>query len=207
MIWPTLDVETELLTTAPVVIGIDEVGRGAVAGPLVVGAAAWTREAVTWPQWLRDSKSLSLKRRVSVAEELSRSVDIGLGWIDADTIDRIGIVAALAQAAIRAIGDLARKGVRVEDAHILLDGSHDWLSEHLDQVLPMTVRAKADRDCVSVAAAACFAKVARDDYMAELAKQHPHYAWDSNRGYGTAAHMAAIAQHGPTGHHRQTWLR
>ena len=70
----------------------------------------------------------------------------------------------------------------------------------------MTVRAKADRDCVSVAAAACFAKVARDDYMADLARLHPHYVWERNRGYGTAAHMAAIAEHGPTGHHRQTWL-
>lgn len=206
MIWPTSDLESELLARAPIVIGIDEVGRGAVAGPLVVGAAAWTHETVTWPEWLRDSKTLSVKRREQVAAELADTVDIGLGWIDADTIDRIGIVTALAHAAVRAVDDLARKGVQVQDAHILLDGTHDWLSEHLVHSPEMTVRAKADRDCVSVAAAACFAKVVRDDYMAQLSKQHPQYAWESNRGYGTAVHMAAIAEHGPTGHHRQSWL-
>lgn len=206
MIWPTLELEQQLFASHDLVIGIDEVGRGAIAGPVVVGAAAWQREAVEWPKWLRDSKTLSVKRRVEVAAELSTTTDIGLGWVDADRIDSEGIVASLASAAVLALDDLERKGVAVQDAHILLDGSHDWLSEHLPWTPAVTVRAKADRDCVSVAAAACFAKVARDGFMEQLAAQHPQYGWQSNRGYGTGEHMAAIREQGPSGHHRQTWL-
>lgn len=206
MIWPTLEVERKLFAAHDVVIGIDEVGRGAIAGPLVVGAAAWPAMMTSWPEWLRDSKTLSPARRSQVVAELADKVCVGLGWVDPDRIDEVGIVAALAEAAVLAVDDLARKGVSVSTAHVLLDGSHDWLSGHLAYEPALTVRAKADRDCVSVAAAACFAKVARDSYMAEIAGSYPHYAWERNKGYGTGEHMQAIQEHGPTGHHRLTWL-
>ena len=206
MIWPTLEVEQKLFATHDLVIGIDEVGRGAIAGPLVVGAAAWPVSATEWPKWLRDSKTLSPVRRASVVAELSDLVSVGLGWVDPDRIDAVGIVAALAEAAVLAIEDLSRKGADLSGAHILLDGSHDWLSDHLEQSPPLTVRAKADRDCVSVAAAACFAKVARDAFMEDIGHSHPQYGWERNKGYGTREHMEAIREAGPSGHHRLTWL-
>lgn len=206
MILPTLDVERELLREYSLVIGIDEVGRGALAGPVVVGAAALTPLHTEWPEGLRDSKTLTERRRELIAPSVRDWATVGLGWVDSDRIDANGIGASLAAAAVLALEDLAAKGVDLEAAVVLLDGTHDWLSEVLTVPVPVTVRAKADRDCVSAAAAALSAKVARDAYMREAAQREPHYAWEANKGYGTAAHMAAIREFGPSVLHRKTWL-
>lgn len=206
MILPTLDVERELLREHPLVIGIDEVGRGAIAGPVVVGAAVVSAAHTAWPEGLRDSKTLTERRRELLGPQLQEWTTVGLGWVDADRIDERGIGQCLADAAVLAIGELGAHGVDLGSAIVLLDGTHDWLTPVLQTPMPVTVRAKADRDCVSVAAAACCAKVARDAYMRDAARLEPQYAWESNKGYGTAVHMAAIRENGPSVLHRRTWL-
>ncbi|MBB2957721.1 ribonuclease HII [Pseudoclavibacter helvolus] len=207
---PTLDVERELLLTAPVVIGVDEVGRGAIAGPVAVGACAIDARRVELgaPSGVRDSKLLSAKRRLEAREGIeSWAMGVGVGYASASEIDERGITACLGAAAKRALAELHASGVPVADAVVLLDGSHDWLSPCLSTPLRVVVRPKADRDCTSVAAASVVAKLERDALMISAAEAHPEYLWESNKGYGSAAHLAAIAATGPSELHRHTWLR
>lgn len=209
---PTLDVELALLEHHPVVIGIDEVGRGAIAGPVAVGACAIDRRAALAgaPEGLRDSKALTPRRREAVAplvREWARAGAVGL--CSAAEIDESGIVACLAAAAKRALAALHEAGVDVAAAAVLLDGSHDWLTPALAHPLAVTVRPKADRDCAAVAGASVLAKVDRDGRMraAHESGEYGDYAWSTNMGYGSAAHFAALGRLGPCGWHRRTWLR
>lgn len=198
---PTLDVERELFDSgARIVVGIDEVGRGAIAGPVTVGAVAVTSGCDSFPEGLADSKLLTLRRREAMAPLVRQwALASATGWAGADEIDRHGIVSALGLAASRALGAL---GV-VPDV-LLVDGNTAFLLE--EQGGPRIVlRVKADRDCASVAAASVVAKVERDAEMARLHVEHPHYGWDSNKGYGAAVHTAAIRAHGVTAHHRTSW--
>ncbi|SJM68519.1 ribonuclease HII [Gulosibacter sp. 10] len=209
---PTLDVERALLADAGTVIGIDEVGRGALAGPVAVGVCAVRAAELEhpFPEGLRDSKLLSEKRRNLLAPasaEWARASAVG--WSSAAEIDEFGIGACLATAAIRALEALWREGVPVGESAILLDGSHDWLTPGLESPLSVTVRPKADRDCATVAAASVIAKVARDTRMLELEAGDEAlgvYGWGSNKGYGSPAHRAAIVAHGPSREHRRSWL-
>lgn len=209
---PTLELEQQLLAAAPVIIGLDEVGRGAIAGPVAVGACAIAADHVAagMPTGLRDSKLLSAKRRTALAPLVnSWALATGVGMCSAAEIDEFGIVACLAAAAKRALAALHDRGVDVARAAVLLDGSHDWLTPALDHPLDITVRPKADRDCGVVAAASVVAKVERDRLMLEAHEsgEHADYSWHTNAGYGSAAHLAAIAAHGPAALHRRTWLR
>lgn len=209
---PTLEVERQLLTQHELVIGIDEVGRGALAGPVAVGACAIGAAQLErgTPAGVRDSKLLTAKRRLAAEPEARAWAQASaVGWASAAEIDEYGIGACLASAAIRALGELWQQGVAVDRAAILLDGSHDWLTGAMQHPLPVLVRPKADRDCASVAAASVIAKVARDQHMNELLTEQPEwevYGWASNVGYGSAKHRAAIQQHGPCPQHRRTWL-
>ena len=209
---PTLDLERELLETAPFLISLDEVGRGALAGPVAVGVAVIGPEelAVGFPEGLRDSKLLTPRMREKLGPASSAWVRASaVGWAEAWEIDEYGIGACLATAAVRALGELWHLGVPVPEGRVLLDGSHDWLTPGLSTPFPhpVMVRAKADRDCASVAAAAVIAKVARDKRMVTLSEQvEVDYGWAANKGYGSAAHRAAIVAHGPHTAHRQTWL-
>ncbi|GGA73652.1 ribonuclease [Pseudoclavibacter endophyticus] len=209
---PTLALERALLGRAPVVIGIDEVGRGAIAGPVAVGACAIGARELTagFPAGLRDSKLLTAKRRVDV-EPAARAwvTAAGVGLCSATEIDEFGIIACLAAAAKRALAALHEVGVPVARAAIVLDGSHDWLSPALEHPLDVSVRPKADRDCAVVSAASVIAKVERDALMrsAHESGEYADYAWHSNVGYGSPAHYAALAAHGASSLHRRTWLR
>lgn len=209
---PTLDVERGMLGEAPIVIGIDEVGRGALAGPVAVGVCAVRAEdiAVPFPAGLRDSKLLSEKKRDVLAPASAQWVwENAVGWASAAEIDEFGIGSCLAVAAVRGLGELWKAGVPVNDSAILLDGSHDWLSPGLDTPLMVVVRPKADRDCAVVAAASVIAKVARDTHMRSLIETDASlgvYAWASNKGYGSTAHREAIVAHGPSLEHRRSWL-
>lgn len=209
---PSLEVEAELLRAAPVVIGIDEVGRGALAGPVAVGVCAVRVDevAVGYPEGLRDSKLLTPKMRARLAPEAQQwAFASAVGYAEAAEIDEFGIGACLAAAAVRALGDLWQAGVDIERAAILLDGSHDWLTPGLSSPLAVTVRPKADRDCAAVAAAAVIAKEARDARMIALAEAHPQwaaYGWAANKGYGSAVHRDALREHGASTAHRRTWL-
>jgi len=205
---PTLEVETALhLAGARYVIGLDEVGRGAIAGPVGVGAALVDAGIGAHPAGLRDSKLLSEKRREALAPLAADWVRFSaVGLASADEVDEHGIIAALGLAGKRALTQLHSAGALIRDSVILLDGSHDWLSPTLASPLQVQTRVKADRDCASVAAASVLAKVHRDRLMIEADSLHPGYGWAGNKGYGSAAHFAAIAELGPTSLHRHTWL-
>lgn len=211
---PDLELERALLEAPDtgVVIGVDEVGRGALAGPVMVGACAVSIEEVDagFPAGLRDSKLLSAKRRNVLAPAVREwAYSCAVGSATAREIDEHGITACLALAATRALGVLFSAGTEVRQPIVLLDGSHDWLGPSLRTPLRIMVRPKADRDCASVAAASVIAKVHRDGIMsaahtADAALEA--YGWAANKGYGSAAHLAAIDRCGPSAWHRRTWL-
>lgn len=211
--FPTTEVERSL-GSARFVIGIDEVGRGAIAGPVAVGAFVLDLNRLDeWqvPPKLQDSKLMTEKNRNLVFEELQYlEPGFAVGYSSASEIDRDGIVSSLANAAVRALEQLRAKSTVGEamaagEVHILLDGTHNWLESVVSRI-PVTVRAKADRDCVSVAAAACLAKVTRDRLMVEMASEYPNYLLDGHKGYASAAHIEAVRKFGPSEVHRVSWL-
>lgn len=179
------------------IAGVDEVGRGAWAGPVMAGVVVVRPGFPEPPAGLTDSKRLTAKRRAELAAELP-------GWVDAcatgqashEEIDELGMTAALRLAATRALGALPR----VPDV-VLLDGKHDYIGP------PYRVRTaiKADLYSVSVAAASVIAKVHRDRLMAELGLEHADFAFGDNAGYPAPAHLKALAELGPTPYHRLSW--
>ncbi len=205
---PTLEVESALHGEgARWVIGCDEVGRGAIAGPVAVGLCLVDATVGIHPDGLRDSKMLSQKRReelAPLAAAWGRLTAVGLA--SAEEVDAVGIMAALGLAGKRALAQLHEAGAAVRESVILLDGSHDWLTPCLATPLRVRTRVKADRDCASVAAASVVAKVHRDTLMTRADDRHPGYGWPANKGYGSAGHFAAITELGATELHRRTWL-
>lgn len=205
---PRLTLERRLLRECDLIISLDEVGRGALAGPVAVGAAvmdaAGSRRRV--PEGLRDSKLVTERRRPEVAARAAAWVPAsGVGWASAAEIDEIGIMRALGLAASRAVQSVVDQGVVLENALVLLDGNHDYVSAV--HPVPLRVRpvVKADRDCASVSAASVIAKVARDGYMTELHPDHPSYQWNRNKGYASIEHRDAIRTIGLSPHHRSSW--
>lgn len=225
---PTLRVERRLIREgATMVIGVDEVGRGAIAGPVGVGLSVFDGHGRRIPAGLRDSKMLPEPKREAlhpVVQTWSTAHAVGLA--SNDEIEQVGIIAALGIAAMRAFAGLlaggAIGGEALRDAVVLLDGSHDWLSPALGSAEPIArgaavvdaavrptvvTRVKADRDCAVVAAASVLAKVHRDRVMIAADATHPGYGWPGNKGYASADHYAAIDRLGPTPLHRVSWLR
>ena len=211
--YPTTDFERSL-GNYRYVIGIDEVGRGAVAGPVAVGAFVLdlkTLDVGKIPTKLQDSKLMTERSREAVFEELSLwQPGFAVGMVEAREIDSHGIVASLAESAVRALKQLAeidevKQALADNQVHILLDGTHNWLESVVSRI-PITVRAKADRDCVSVAAAACLAKVTRDRLMVAVSSEFPGYDLDGHKGYASASHIQAIRTLGPSPIHRVSWL-
>lgn len=173
------------------ILGIDEVGRGAWAGPLVVGAVVLGGAQI---DGLTDSKKLTAPRRRALAGEIKdKAVAIGLGWVSAETIDKIGLSEALKMAT-----RLAVKDIDAPYDEIIIDGTIKLLDD--DRVTTMK---QADLLVPSVSAASIVAKVARDYYMSSVVhKEHPDYNFDRHVGYGTALHSTALAEHGPIELHR-----
>ncbi|MET9732700.1 ribonuclease HII [Streptomyces sp. NPDC006458] len=194
---PTHTVERSLRATtgAKIVAGVDEVGRGAWAGPVTVCAAVTGLRRP--PEGLTDSKLLTVKRRTVLAGELQKWVtSYALGHASHEEIDRMGMTAALRLAAGRALDALP-----VRPDAVILDGKHDYLGA------PWQVRTviKGDRSCVAVAAASVIAKVQRDKMMAELGIEHAHFGFADNAGYPSPVHKAALEEWGPTPFHRLSW--
>ena len=187
---PNLDLEQ---TVATPVAGIDEVGRGPWAGPVVACAVILDPEAI--PSGLDDSKKLSAVRREGLAAELLAKAEVGLGQVEVADIDRMNILAASMLAMERAVAALPRP-----PAHVLVDGNR---APSLD--CPVTTVVKGDGRSVSIAAASIVAKVTRDRLMARLAVAHPGYGWERNAGYGTAEHRAGLDSRGVTEHHRRSF--
>ncbi|MGQ0675099.1 MAG: ribonuclease HII [Rhodospirillales bacterium] len=179
------------------VAGIDEAGRGPLAGPVVAAAVVLDQARV--PAGIDDAKTLTAAARARIAAELEACVSIGLGQASVAEIDRLDILRATMLAMRRALDALALALGRAP-ACALVDGNR--LPE-----LPCPARAviRGDGKSLSIAAASIIAKVARDRMMAELAQAHPLYGWERNAGYGTAEHLRALTQHGATPHHRITF--
>lgn len=179
------------------IVGIDEVGRGPWAGPLVVGAVVLGGVEI---EGLTDSKKLTAKRREALASEIhEKAAAVGLGWVHADEIDTLGLVSALQLACQRALQVVDTLGVAYHE--IIIDGTINLLkgTKKGDYV---TTLAKADLLVASVSAASIVAKVARDAFMRDQDELYPQYGFGSHVGYGTAKHRAAIEAQGVTPLHR-----
>ena len=199
MSYPSLDLERELLKTHRLVIGIDEVGRGALAGPVAVGAFGLNGEGLdSMPADLRDSKLVTEKRRAPLALEVAKWGQPSVGYAEVEVIETKGINFALQKAALSAL-----ENFDLTEAIVLLDGSHNWLG---DIGIEVRVIVKADRDCGSVSGGAISAKVERDSLMTKLAQGFPAYGWEGNKGYSSSSHITALRQIGPSPHHRLSWL-
>ena len=208
---PTLKFEAEMLDRGPVV-GIDEVGRGALAGPLMVGAVLVDCLSVA-PRGLADSKALTANQRerlVPLIEDWASAVAVGVAT--ADEIDAWGLRMALAVATDRALSALT-----VRPSAALIDGPLNLLRPSsimcfgdeppnlVWSALPVLTIVKGDQRAATISAAAIVAKVRRDAFMRELHGEAPIYGWRANKGYGSLEHRRALATHGPTRWHRQSW--
>lgn len=194
--------------------GMDEVGRGALAGPVSVGIVVVTESSRSAPQGVRDSKLLAPPVREALVPRIRRwAVGYAVGHASAAEIDAIGIMAALRLAGLRALSALP-----VRPDVIVLDGNHDWLTAPegvgllafadtpgLERTPPVETMIKADLRCSSVAAASVLAKVERDGLMVGLAGDHPAYRWEVNKGYAAPEHLDALERLGPCEFHRRSW--
>jgi len=195
---PTRAVEKELWSEGhELVVGIDEVGRGAWAGPLVVGAAVLPRERRV--QGVRDSKLLSELARERLFDRIASWCEAwSVGAATHEECDSLGMAAAQRLATERAIAAL---GVRPDAA--VVDGKWDFVTPHVRHV---EMRVKADRTCLSVAAASILAKVSRDREMRRLAVHYPQWSFETNKGYPCQLHKAALQGYGPSAVHRRSWV-
>lgn len=176
-----------------IVAGVDEAGRGPLAGPVVAAAVVLDPNRI--PGGIGDSKALTARRRERLYQELLDCAQVGVGEASVEEIDRINILRASHLAMIRAVDALpVRPGFVLVDGNMAPDWA--WRCETL---------VGGDASCLSVAAASIVAKVVRDRLMLQLHDAHPEYDWASNMGYGTATHRAALARFGPTPHHRRSF--
>ena len=205
---PRLTLERSLLKEYDLIVALDEVGRGALAGPVAVGAAvmdaAGARRRV--PDGMRDSKLITELRRPAMAERAAAWVQhSSVGWASSEEVDEVGIMRALGLAASRAVQAVVDAGATLERTLVILDGNHDYVSRVHTEPLRVRPVIKADRDCASVSAASVIAKVARDTLMASLHDEHPIYQWDRNKGYASPEHRQAIREVGLSPFHRASW--
>ena len=185
------------------ILGIDEVGRGPWAGPLVIGAVILPDNKPSWCADLTDSKKLSAKKRESLSEIiLSKAPATALGWVSSMEIDSLGLSASLRLATRRAVDSIRKQ--KIPFSEIIIDGTQNFL-KNTPLESHVTVLKKADFLIREVSAASIIAKVARDSYMTELAKVYPDYGFESHVGYGTSAHQQAIEKNGLTPEHRRSF--
>lgn len=189
---PRLTLQYEL-DHGGIVAGVDEAGRGPWAGPVI--AAAVILDADNIPAGINDSKKLSRKRREALAPLIETAATVGVGLASVDEIDEINILAATMLAMERAVEALPQ-----DPAFILVDGNRCPVWRH-----PSKAIVKGDSISLSIAAASIIAKVTRDKIMVELAANHPEFGWETNAGYGTKQHRAALLQNGITPHHRRSF--
>lgn len=217
--YPSLSLEQQLFDSGfEFVLGIDEVGRGCLFGPVAVGVAVLQSSVHSqksdWPAKLCDSKLIAEKVREEIFEPVAAWVSgYAVGMASAAEIDELGITKCLSLAAERAVRQLpadlrAQIGQNPGTAKAILDGSHNWLGSALGPVASM-VQTKADRDCVSVAAASVLSKVTRDRLVVEMAsidESLQPYGIAGNKGYSSSGHLAALREFGSHALHRHTWL-
>ena len=219
---PDLREEKRLLRAGfSLVCAVDEVGRGALSGPVSVGMVLVDSSVRRPLGGVRDSKLLTPEARAELVPRIRRwAVGYAVGHAEAWEIDALGLTRALRLAGLRAYALLPQS----PDV-VLLDGSHNWLGTPAQAVLfedspgegdsaeaalqcdlpPVVTKVKADLTCAAVAAASVLAKTTRDATMVCLAAEYPGYGWEVNKGYAAPAHRDALRVLGPSAQHRQTW--
>lgn len=176
-----------------IVAGIDEVGRGPFAGPVVAAAVILNPEDI--PEGMTDSKKLSKKKREQLFDEIMEKAEVGIGEASAQEIDELNILQATFLAMKRALEKLQNM-----PDHILVDGNRD------PKIHPSTqLMVKGDSRSLSISAASIVAKVTRDRQMCAFSEAYPHYGWEKNSGYGTAEHRKGLSQFGVTPLHRRSF--
>ncbi|MFC7702888.1 ribonuclease HII [Plastorhodobacter daqingensis] len=175
------------------VAGVDEVGRGPLAGPVTAAAVRLLPGRI--PEGLRDSKALTARRREALCAELMQVAEVSVAHVSVEEIDRLNILWASHLAMCRALEGLGPLDFALIDGNRVPEG------------LPCPGQAivKGDALCLSIAAASIVAKVMRDRIMVDLAQQHPGYGWERNAGYGTKEHCQALQHLGVTPHHRRSF--
>ena len=193
--FPNFKIEQDLIRNGcSIIAGVDEVGRGPLAGP--VTAAAVILDPLNIPDHLNDSKVLSSKKREKLFEELKSSSTFAVAHVSPQEIDKLNILQASLLAMVNAVSNL-----KVKPNHILIDGNK--VPDRL--VGRATAIVKGDRKVLSIAAASIIAKVTRDKLMHDLGSEFPVYGWAKNAGYPTKCHMNAIVKYGVTPHHRRSF--
>lgn len=213
------------------IAGMDEVGRGSLAGPVCVGVAVIDSSVAEGIEGLIDSKALTEKKRIALVPQIEQWCVSAIGSASPDEIDALGMTLSLRLAGQRALAQVAQLGAS-PDA-LLLDGKHDWLSAPAPDLFgalddatalyerlvyeawaevgglpwdgPVTMIIKGDFTSAAIAAASVVAKVYRDDLMTELDSRYPGYGWAKNKGYGAKLHREKLETDGPTVLHRLSW--
>ena len=184
-------------TEGKIEVGVDEVGRGCLAGPVVASAVILPNDFDY--DIVKDSKKLSEKKRKEAYKLIiENAIDYSIEFVGPDFIDEHNILEATMYAMHKSLNNLKHR-----PNHILVDGN--YFNGYKD--IPHTCVVKGDNTYYSIAAASILAKVTRDEYMESVHNDHPHYKWDSNKGYGSKVHRDAIIEHGTTPHHRTTFLK
>ncbi len=177
------------------VAGIDEVGRGPLAGPVVAACVYIPREVRRHIPGINDSKKLSAKKREALDLLIRQHCHVGMGLVDVEVIDHLNILQASKLAMMQAYQAMEQLMEMV-----LVDGN-----QPIQLACPVQTVVRGDAISCSIAAASIVAKVARDRLMQQLHEDYPHYGWNSNAGYGTATHLKALLHHGVTPHHRRSF--
>lgn len=176
-------------------IGIDEVGRGAWAGPLLVVAA---RQINDLPKRLADSKKLTKKSRQELIKDIKIACELGHGWVENTEIDKLGLTKAMKLAVSRALAELQANN----QEQIIMDGNINYCEQ---KFINVNCFVKADANNPIVSSASVYAKVTRDNLMYKLAKDYPKYGFENHVGYGTAQHVQALKVYGVTNIHRKSY--
>lgn len=191
----------ESSTRQSIVIGVDEAGRGPLAGPVVAAAVVLGNPV---PQGLDNSKKLTAALRGVLETQIKASCRWTVGVVDVDEIDRLNIFGATMLAMTRAVGALCAVLAR-DPVEVLVDGKHTPAGRCTDWCWNGRAIVGGDGLEPCISAASIIAKEHRDRLMRVLAVEHPHYGWDHNAGYGTREHLEALRTHGPTRHHRRSF--
>lgn len=179
-----------------IIVGVDEAGRGPLAGPVVAAAVIFDKD--TFIEGVDDSKKISEKKRDILSEQIIKSaIGYGFGIVDQKTIDEINIL----QATLKAMKEAVDSLLQTADL-ILIDGNKSFLSK-----IPTKTIVKGDSKSFAIAAASILAKVKRDSIMRQEAVKYPNYAWEKNKGYGTKEHIKAIKEFGYSDLHRKSFLK
>jgi ribonuclease HII len=199
---PTLNVENELWAQGhDIIVGIDEVGRGAWAGPLAIGAAVLPQNKRV--NGVRDSKMLTEREREALFDRIGAWCrGWAIGYVTHDECDEIGMSAAQTLAAVRALDGLRTQGL--EPDRVLIDGNWDFLGDNVKPGATMRL-IKGDATCLSISAASVLAKVSRDRLMRADDASFPGFNFAENKGYPCPKHKLALQAYGPTSIHRKSW--